>query len=131
MKTFDKTYPLAFPVEAVYAHWISNDTVIAPAARMEIEPRVGGAYRLIMTGNVVMNGVFSRVLENQALTYSWQWHGSSEATEVNVRFTPSEKGTDVHIVHSGFESDDSYDNHASGWDSYINGFVLHLENSAG
>ena len=128
MQAFDKTYPLPFDVASVYAHWVSNDTVVAPAVRMDIEPWVGGAYRLVMPGEVMMNGVFSEVVPNTALTYSWQWHGSEELTQVNVQFNDTEGGTDVHIVHSGFASQDSYDNHASGWDSYIAGFTLLVGN---
>ena len=29
--TFDRTYPMPFPVEKVYAHWVSSDTGVAPA----------------------------------------------------------------------------------------------------
>jgi uncharacterized protein YndB with AHSA1/START domain len=128
MQTFDKTYHLPFDIETTYTHWISNDTVIAPASRMEIEAKAGGAYRLVMPGEIVMNGVFSEVVPNKALTYSWQWQGSDEQTHVNVQFSANDNdkdtGTDVRIVHSGFTSQDSYDNHASGWDSYIDGFTL-------
>ena len=124
MQAFDKTYHLPSDLETTYQHWVSNDTVIAPASRMEIEPRVGGTYRLIMPGDMTMNGVFSEVVPNQALTYSWQWDGSDEQTQVNVQFSGTASGTDVRIVHSGFTSQDSYDNHASGWDSYVDGFTL-------
>ena len=126
MTTFQKTYSLPFTTATVYAHWIANETVIAPAAAMQIEPRVGGSYRLIMPGGFSMNGVFSRVESGKALTYSWQWDGDTEETEVAVTFTPTPSGTDVQIRHGEFHSAASYDNHASGWDSYIAGFIEHV-----
>ena len=52
MDTFNKSYVLAFPLELVFSKWVAEDTVVSPAEKMDIEPRVGGAYRLIMPGAV-------------------------------------------------------------------------------
>ena len=126
MQTFSKTYHLPFAPETVYAHWIANSTVIAPAAAMEIDARVGGTYKLIMPGGFSMVGTFSRVEPNAALTYSWNWEGDDEVTEVAVTFAAEDDGTRLDITHDGFTSQTSYDNHASGWDSYVNGFIDHV-----
>ena len=72
MDTFNKSYVLAFPLELVFSKWVAEDTVVAPAEKMEIEPRVGGAYRLIMPGGGVMEGVFSEFAENEHVRYSWK-----------------------------------------------------------
>ena len=77
-----------------------------------------------------MEGVFSEFAENERVTYSWNWAGSDESTEVDVAFRKHPDGTEVEITHAGFESSTSYDNHASGWDSYIDGFAAHLKSSA-
>jgi uncharacterized protein YndB with AHSA1/START domain len=44
----EKTYELPFPPSVVYDAWVSSDTVIPPATAMDIDPIVGGHYRLIM-----------------------------------------------------------------------------------
>lgn len=126
MNVFEKTYRLAYPPAAVYRHWISNDTVIAPAERMEIEPNPGGVYRLIMPGGMIMEGTFSEVVPEQRLSYTWHWQGDAETSQVRVAFAADGDGTQVTITHSGFTSQTSYDNHAQGWDSYIKGFTAHL-----
>jgi hypothetical protein len=60
LHVFSKSYDFEFPVEVVYAAWISEKTVISPTAKLVIEPRPGGAYRLIMCNEAAMNGKFSR-----------------------------------------------------------------------
>ena len=130
MQNFAKTYHLPFPPETTYAHWIADTTVIAPAAAMEIDARVGGAYKLIMPGDFCMTGIFSKVEPNRALSYSWQWQGDDEITEVRVSMAPGDGGTDLHIEHTGFESQSSFDNHAKGWDSYIEGFIQFVNEKA-
>ena len=109
-------------MQQVYSSWISEETVISPTAKLVIEPQLGGIYRLIMANDAIMNGIFSEVEPNQRLKYSWQWEGSDEIAEVEVIFAQHPAGTNVHITHSEFQSSTSLDNHAAGWDSYIEGF---------
>ena len=129
MHNFSKSYVLKFPLELVFEKWVAEDTVVAPAEKMEIEPRVGGAYRLLMPGGGVMEGVFSEFSENERVTYSWNWVGSDETTEVDVTFHDHPDGTEVSVTHSGFQSAESLEMHASGWDSYLEGFKAHIGNS--
>ena len=126
MDKFSKSYVIEFPRELVFAKWVAEDTVVSPAEKMEIEPRLGGAYRLLMPGGGVMEGVFSEFSENERVTYSWHWVGSDETTEVDVTFEDHPDGTEVHVMHSGFTSSESLDNHSSGWDSYVAGFTAHI-----
>ncbi len=129
----DKVYDLPFPLEQVYAAWVSSETVIPPATGMDILPEVGGHYRLIMetpefTGR--NEGTFSRLEPEQRVTYTWEWNGDGEVTEIDVRFEESDTGTRVSLTHSGFTKDESVSNHNTGWDSYIEGFINHLRNQS-
>ena len=130
MNTFEKSYLLPYPLPEVYRHWVSNDTVIAPAERMEIDAAPGGVYRLIMPGGMTMEGRFNEVLPEQRLSYSWHWQGDEETSQVRVEFAAAGAGTQVTINHTGFTSQTSYDNHAQGWDSYIEGFSAYLATKA-
>lgn len=123
MHGFSKSYEFEFPVDVVYAAWISEQVVISPTAKLVIEPRPGGIYRLIMSNDAVMNGMFSQVSPNRQLEYSWQWEGSDEITEVEVVFEARPDGSAVQLTHSGFQSAASLENHATGWDSYAAGFT--------
>ncbi|MEM7445605.1 MAG: SRPBCC domain-containing protein [Pseudomonadota bacterium] len=130
VKAIEKKYVLPFPLEQVYQAWVSSDTVIPPATAMDIDPVAGGHYRLIMESpefSARSEGVFSRVEPNQRLTYSWEWNGDGEVSEIDVVFTQHPDGTVISLTHSGFEKEQSRDMHATGWDSYAEGLTRHLE----
>ncbi len=129
----EKTYNLPFSVEKAYQAWVASTTVIAPATSMDIDPRVGGRYRLLIdTADFTAKneGKFSRVEPLSRLTYTWEWNKDGEVSTIDVRFTSVESGTQVDIVHSGFSSQESMSVHDSGWDSYIEGFSKHLADTA-
>lgn len=129
---FEKNYKILHPLESVYSAWISSDTVIAPATAMDINPVVGGHYRLIMETpefRMTNEGEFLEIEPNKYLKYSWEWNADGERTIIEVSFTPLEDGTAVRILHSGFNKKESLDNHNQGWDSYIQGFSQFLSKS--
>lgn len=122
-------YKVPFALSDVYAAWVSSETVIAPATAMDINPVVGGHYRLIMetkefTGR--NEGKFSVVEPERRVVYTWEWNGDGEVTEIDVTFSKIPEGTAIAIVHTGFQNQQSVDNHQSGWDSYIEGFIAFL-----
>ncbi len=126
MKTFSKSYTLPFPLGQVYSAWISNDTIIPPVSSMEVEAKIGGVYRLTMPDGSTAEGTFSAIVPNERVCYSWQWAGSGESTEVDVRFSERSRGTAVDIEHRGFRSESSLRDHSLGWDSYMAGLESHL-----
>ena len=130
MTVFSKTYQLPFSIKETYQHWISNDTVVEPAERMNIQPEIGGHYQLIMPGGMTMLGTFTEVVPNEKLAYSWNWQGDKETTMVQVTFNKTGEAAEhtlIRITHGDFSTEESHKNHASGWDSYINGFTELLQ----
>ena len=126
----DKSWLFEHPLQKVYGAWVSSDTAIAPAAKMDIHPVVGGHYRLYMSADSSQpdnEGHFSRVEPEQRVTYTWQWAGDSEQTVIDVQFVAEGSGTRVTLTHSGFETERSRENHNMGWDSYASGFAGFLE----
>ena len=125
------TYRIPFPLEQVYAAWVSSDTVIAPATAMDVLAEVGGHYRLIMRGDnfeMKNEGEFVEVRPNEFVHYTWEWNHDGEVSHIEVTFSTVEPGTEIAIYHYGFTSQASVANHTSGWDSYIDGFTKHLAN---
>jgi uncharacterized protein YndB with AHSA1/START domain len=125
----NKHYELPFPVETVYAAWVSSDTIIPPATGMDVLPEVGGHYRLIMempdfSGR--NEGKFLLVEPDTRVTYTWEWNSDGEVSTIDVRFKAAGGGTRIDLIHSGFTNDESVTNHDSGWDSYVEGFTKHL-----
>lgn len=124
-----KTYTVPYPSEQTYRTWVSSDTVIAPATAMDIKPVVGGHYRLLMEGAEFVGrneGKFLSVTPGQHVRYTWEWNNDGEVSEIDVTFSAVPDGTRIDIVHSGFQSEESRQNHDSGWDNYIQGFVKFL-----
>ena len=125
----EKRYELRFPVAKVYAAWVSSDTVIPPATKMDVLPKVGGHYRLSMrTPDFTMTneGTFSLVEPEQRVVYTWEWNHDGEISTIDVRFSETPAGTQIDIVQSGFEKSESVEQHDAGWDSYIEGFTKFL-----
>ncbi len=131
MSTFEKTYQVPFDTGTTYDYWVSSDTVIPPAASMNIDPREGGVYQLVMPGGFSMNGKFTEVEPGKALRYSWLWDGDDEESVVSVTFSANADGTAVHIIHGEFATQEAYDNHATGWDSYVEGFTAFVRARTG
>ena len=117
-----KNYRFDRSPERVFEAWTSNDTIVAPVTRHEIELRVGGKIRLFIETDEmtsVMEGEYKEISKPDRLVYTWEWVGSGEMTTVIVQFEAIEGGTEVSIVHSGFTSQESKETHDSGWDSYL------------
>ena len=122
----EKEYTLPFSPEAVYAAWVSSDTVIPPATGMDINPVVGGHYRLVVKDDqwdTQNEGEFLEVEENRHLRYTWEWNRDGDVTEIDVTFAAAPSGTRLTLVHSGFKTRESHDNHDAGWDAYIQGLT--------
>lgn len=76
-------------VRQVYEVWVSSDTVIPPATAMEVDPRVGGAYRFVVErdGHVsVMQGEFRAVRPLEHIEYRWEWNRDGRVSVVRVDF---------------------------------------------
>ena len=130
-----KTHHFSTPAARVYAAWVSQDTVIPPATRLEINAHVGGHYRLIIDEpdfSAQAAGVFSHVEPNKRLIYSWQWNGDGEITEIDVTFRENTlQTTDLRLLHSGFVNADQLTMHDQGWDAYLAALASLIATSSG
>jgi uncharacterized protein YndB with AHSA1/START domain len=125
----EKVYDMPFSPEAVYAAWVSSDTVIPPATAMDINPVVGGHYRLVVKDDqwdTQNEGEFLEVEENKHLRYTWEWNKDGDVTEIDVTFAAAPTGTRLTLVHRGFSNQERHDNHDAGWDGYIQGLTAFM-----
>ncbi len=125
----DKEFEVPFPREQVYAAWVSSETIIPPAVAMKVEPEVGGIYQLTAEGpgfTAVAEGRFDLVEPNERVRYSWEWNGDGNVSTIDVRFSDSEAGTTIHMLHTGLHDAEAHKNHDEGWQSYVAGLSQHL-----
>jgi uncharacterized protein YndB with AHSA1/START domain len=107
--------------ELLRAWWGPRDVRCIAAA---VDLRVGGNYRLgnqLPDGRVVwITGTFELIEPPHLLVYSWQI-GDEPTSRVTVRFDPSERGTEVTVLHERIVSKAARDEHAAGWTGCLEG----------
>jgi len=128
----EKSWDLPFQPEAVYAAWVSSNTVIPPATHLDIKPELGGYYRLMMETpdfNGRNEGEFLVVEPCSRVRYTWEWNGDGEISTIDASCSVINQGTPIDLKHTGFTHPESVKNHDVGWDSYIEGFTQFLTGS--
>ena len=108
---------LAFDMKVVHTAWVSSSPVIASATSMDIEPAVGGHYRLTTDAPEFSGkneGKFSLIELQQRVLYTRKRNGDGEVTEIDVRVEVTAAGTKILIHHTGFSTDESVTNHNDG-----------------
>ena len=126
----DKIYALPFPPNRVYTAWVCPDTIVPPATRKEINPTVGGHYRLFFETEDRCNraeGLFFCVEPDRHIRYTWERDRDGEITEVDVVFDGVDEGTSLRICHSGFRDQESRDSLDTDWDSFVEQLTTLLE----
>jgi glutathione S-transferase len=99
---------------------------------LEIDPRVGGRYRLTMlhrTGEAsTVNGTYEEIAPPDRIVFTWKWEtepmGALPETLVTVTFAErqGEQGaeTEVQLLHSGFPAPEARQAHDAGWQGCLN-----------
>ena len=124
----NRNFPV--PVDKVYAAWTDPSIAtqwMAPGdmvAEVSIDARVGGRYRIQMkeaNGDLhITGGEYTEVVENERLSYTWQWEGTDEESLVTVEFRSSgSDATDITLTHSRFSDTPIRDEHEKGWNACI------------
>lgn len=91
---------------------------------VEVDLRVGGRYRLSMTGPAggthTIVGEYLQVVRPELLVYTWRQDPSdssaaADPTLVTVRFRAAPEGTTVLLTHTRFPAKRERDRHGDGW----------------
>ena len=128
-----KRYVLQYSRESIFDMWVSPQAVVAPVNAIEVDPQVGGLFKLIVDGEPKshMIGKFLEFDRPAKLVYTWEWNQNGEVSQVQVVFNAvAANATEVIIDHTGFKKVSSQETHDQGWDSYVAGLKQRLENEA-
>jgi glutathione S-transferase len=112
----------AFTEPEVMQSWFGPESCTIPS--VALDPRVGGRYRIEMhsrEGNVyIVSGEYRDVRRPERLVFTWSWaQGPMAGTETLVTVLLREKdgGTELTLLHEGFPTAASRDDHNGGWAS--------------
>jgi len=95
---------------------------------VEVDLRVGGAYRIVMSvegEQHIAYGTYREVDAPNRLVYTWDWENPENAmgeTIVTVDFEVNGDATDVVVVHSGFPAPEAKESHEQGWGACVRRF---------
>ena len=94
----------------------------------EIDPRPGGAYRVLVGGQHQSVGEYLEVvpMEKVAFTFGWEQEGHPippGSTTIEISLHPEGDKTLVRLVHSGLP-DDAVSDHGHGWAHYLSRLAI-------
>ena len=89
----------------------------------EIDPRPGGAYRVLVGGQHQSAGEYLEVvpMEKVVFTFGWEQEGHPippGSTTIEISLHPEGDKTRVQLVHRGLP-DDAVSDHGNGWAHYL------------
>jgi uncharacterized protein YndB with AHSA1/START domain len=118
---------IAAPAEVLFDAWLDAESLGAwlrprgiRETRAETDPRVGGAFRIVMVdddSSLVHTGTYREIDRPRRLAFTW----SSPATRfrdsvVTVTFQPAPNGATVVEVHQvGLPDEEAQTSHHEGW----------------
>jgi uncharacterized protein YndB with AHSA1/START domain len=90
---------------------------------VELDPRPGGVYRVLVAGKYQAAGEFVEVIANERIVLSFGWDEPGHpippgSTRVVYELIPDGDKTLVRLTHGGLP-DDAVKDHAEGWDHYL------------
>ena len=127
----ERIYP--FPPERIFDAWTTPESLkqwFAPSPQFttivhEMEPRVGGRYRIEMRspdGNPhIAFGTFEVVDRPHRLVFSWSWEQTNDAqgSRVTLQLDRDGSGTRLVLVHERLATAAQRESHAKGWNGIL------------
>jgi uncharacterized protein YndB with AHSA1/START domain len=113
---------IAAPPEAVFEYLTDPDKVVRwMGQEAEVEPRVGGVYRLTIDGNVT-RGEVVQLERPRRVAFTWGWEGGGPvppgSSTVVVDIEADGDGTLVRLTHRGLP-EEARELHGKGWDRFL------------
>ena len=94
----------------------------------DLDPRAGGAYRVLVQGKHPAVGNFVEVVPDTKVVFTFGWNEPDHpipagSTEVEITLIPDGDKTTVRLVHRGLP-DDAVGDHTSGWSLYLDRLAI-------
>ena len=129
----------AVPPGAVWRAWIEAAAirdwfgqVESPGWQAEMDVRVGGGFRILMTDakgeEFDLTGVYREVVPERKLVMTWGWKNQpGQESLVTVNFRPLNQGTQLELRHDQYVDMENQPTHEQGWNGALDKLGQHLE----
>jgi uncharacterized protein YndB with AHSA1/START domain len=130
------------PREEVFAAWVDPESLrhwMCPGdvltAEAHLDPRVGGAYRIVMkspTREYDHTGEYLVVDPPSKLVFTWTSTGTdNRPTLVTIDLTARGDGCELVLTHERFPSAETMQRHKGGWGQIVERLAGHLQQKTG
>ena len=96
--------------------------VLWMGARAELDPRLGGKFRIDVDGVHIASGEYREIDPPHRLVMTWGWESDPEvppgSTIVEITLLPDGAHTLLRLRHTGLPTDGQRRNHRAGWEMY-------------
>ncbi|MGH9092414.1 MAG: SRPBCC family protein [Acidimicrobiales bacterium] len=110
--------------ETVFGFLVDRDRHLAwMGTEAELDPRPGGAYRVLVQGRHPSVGEFVEVVPNERVIFTFGWDEPGHpipagSTTVECTLSPEGEKTRLRLAHRGLP-EDAVGDHTQGWDHYL------------
>jgi uncharacterized protein YndB with AHSA1/START domain len=91
---------------------------------VELDPRPGGIYRVLIAGEYKAAGEYVEVVPNERIVMTFGWDMPDNpitpgSTTVEYTLIPEGDKTRLRLRHTGLPDQNAVDQHTDGWDHYL------------
>jgi uncharacterized protein YndB with AHSA1/START domain len=91
---------------------------------VELDPRPGGIYRVLIAGEYQAAGEYVEVVPNERIVMTFGWDMADNpitpgSTTVEYTLIPEGGKTRLRLRHTGLPDQNAVDQHTEGWDHYL------------
>ena len=112
----------AWMQRAQWAAWIGPEGMKCEVP--EMEPRVGGRYRIIMNmsdgSTLPVIGTFQTIDAPHLFAFTWKWEGGEHDSLVTISLRDVGGKTELTLRHDGLLTAENVEGHGKGWSSALN-----------
>ena len=124
--TLDVSRTINASAETLFNAWLDPKMLarfMLPGPNMTVpsvtnDPVKGGRFDIIMKAGdqeIPHAGTYMEIDPHSRLVFSWESPLSTDGSIVTLTFKEVNGATEVHLHHVKFQSEESHDNHESGW----------------
>jgi len=128
-RTVEVETRIAAPPDVVFAYFVDPELYRRwKGSSAELDPRPGGLYRVVMPSGDLVRGEYVEVKSPTRIVFTWGFEGNADlppgSSTVEVTLQADGEGTIVRLRHDRLPTDVSREQHAIGWQHYVDRLAI-------